>query len=75
MDAEAAFYNGAMYCLNKDVESCLRTLKLAVDRGYINVSAMQNRRYFDLIQDDPRLQSIIELARQKQAAFAAGYRK
>lgn len=75
VDAEAAFYNGAMYCLNKDVESCLRTLELAVDRGYVNVDAMQNQRYFDLIQDDPRLQSIIELARQKQAAFVAGYRK
>ena len=73
VDAEAAFYNAGMYCLNQDTESCLRTLKLAVDKGYINFKGLHRHRYFDLIEDDPRLQPILELATQKREAFLAGY--
>ncbi len=73
VDAEGQYYNAGMYCLNKDADACIRVLRRAIDHGYFNVDNLLHDRFMETARDDPRFESMLSLAREKQAEFRGAY--
>ena len=73
VDAEAVYYVSGLYCINRDVEACIRTLRMAVERGYLNVDNLTRDRLQATARQDARFESILALAREKGAEFRRAY--
>lgn len=73
VDVEAHYYNASLYCLNGDVDSCIRLLQRAVAGGYYNVDNLLNDRFTEAARADPRFDAIVKLARSKNERFRHDY--
>ncbi|MCK5400192.1 MAG: hypothetical protein KAJ28_01035 [Flavobacteriaceae bacterium] len=68
-DGEAWYYLATTYAKLEDSESCIRCIGIAVDNGYYNYPFMITDPFLDLVRDDPRLNQILEQAKQRHIYF------
>ncbi|MFV1980104.1 MAG: hypothetical protein ACC655_03045, partial [Rhodothermia bacterium] len=61
-DPEASYYNASMYCINYEIDGCIRSLERAVDKGYYNYPGMLKDQFMDPVREDPRFAEILERA-------------
>jgi len=72
-DIEIRFERGRLYCLNGDVEDCIRSLRQSVESGYANIPWIEKDPIFDVARNDPRFQAVAAEARKRHEALAARF--
>ena len=68
-DSEHWYLVAVTFGLVGDRDGCVRTLRIAVDRGFFGYPTMQIERHLDSVRDDPEFQQVIAIAKQKHDAF------
>jgi hypothetical protein len=63
--AGAFFYLAVAYAANGDKKKSLWALESAIDKGFSNLTAINDNKAFDSIRKDPRYQEIVERLRTK----------
>ena len=68
-DAEPWYYIAQVYGLIGDNEACNRCLRKSVEGGFFNYPLMTRDIFFDPVRKDAEFQEILEIAKEKYAAF------
>ncbi|HEX9659392.1 MAG TPA: hypothetical protein VGA18_03790 [Rhodothermales bacterium] len=71
LDAEVTYHNAHYFCANRDLDSCNRLLREAIDQGYFNYPDIKSTPFLDLVRGTPAFEESLELARQKHEQFKA----
>ncbi|HUF09759.1 MAG TPA: FlgO family outer membrane protein [Rhodothermales bacterium] len=71
LDAEVTYRNSHRYCAHRDLDSCNRLLREAIDQGYFNYPDIKSTPFLNLIRGTPAFEESLEQARQKHEQFKA----
>jgi len=73
LDGEAFYYLASMYAKLGNQKDCIKLLKKAIDKGYINYPFMMKDTFLANLYDDPEVNKLIQIAKQKHLDFRAKF--
>lgn len=71
LDAEVTYHISHYYCANRDVKSCNRMLRLAIDQGYFNYPNIRSTPFLDAVRGSTEYEESLGIARRKHERFKA----
>jgi eukaryotic-like serine/threonine-protein kinase len=72
-DGESWYHNASLYALFRDTDGCNRTLRKAVEFGFINYPFMVKDTFLDSMRDDSEFQQIMATVHKKHENFKNEY--